>query len=107
LDMVDWGGGWSFVPDYYPTGETLFLSGSGANSGGYSNAKNDAMIQQTLTSTSPSALDNWQNYLATQVPFFWQPNGAYEMTEITNGLAGVLPQDTTANINPEDWYFTK
>jgi len=38
---------------------------------------------------------------------FWQPNGAYEMTEITNGLAGVLPQDTTANINPEDWYFTK
>jgi hypothetical protein len=29
------------------------------------------------------------------------------MTEVSNGLQGVLPQDTTANINPEDWYFTK
>ena len=95
------------LPDYYPSGETLFLSGSGANSGGYSNAENDSLIDQTLTSTSPSALNNWQNYLSTQVPFIWQPNGAYEMTEVTNGLRGVLPQDTTANINPEDWYFTK
>ncbi len=24
-DMGNWGGGWTFVPDYYPTGETLFL----------------------------------------------------------------------------------
>jgi peptide/nickel transport system substrate-binding protein len=106
-DMANWGGGWSFAPDYYPTGETLFLSGSGANSGGYSNAENDHLIDQTLMSSSPTALDNWQNYLSTQVPFIWQPNGAYEMTEVTNGLQGVLPQDTTANINPEDWYFTK
>ena len=40
-DMANWGGGWSFVPDYYPSGETLFLSGSGANSGGYCNPEND------------------------------------------------------------------
>ena len=106
-DMVNWGGGWSFVPDYYPSGETLFLSGSGANSGGYSNAENDSLINQTLTSSSPTALYNWQNYLSTQVPFIWQPNGVYEMTEVTNGLQGVLPQDTTGNLNPEDWYFTK
>ena len=38
-DMVNWGGGWTFVPDYAPTGETLFMSGSGANSGGYPNAQ--------------------------------------------------------------------
>jgi len=106
-DMANWGGGWSFVPDYYPSGETLFLSGSGANSSGYTNAENDSLINQTLTSASPSALDSWQNYLSTQVPDVWQPNGAYLMTEVTNGLQGVLPQDTTANINPEDWYFTK
>jgi peptide/nickel transport system substrate-binding protein len=105
--MANWGGGWSFVPDYYPSGETLFLSGSGANSSGYTNAENDSLINQTLTSSSPSALDSWQNYLSTQVPDVWQPNGAYLMTEVTNGLQGVLPQDTTANINPEDWYFTK
>jgi len=60
-----------------------------------------------MHSSSPSALDNWQNYLSTQVPDIWQPNGAYSMTEVTNSLGGVLPQSTTANINPEDWYFIK
>jgi peptide/nickel transport system substrate-binding protein len=106
-DMADWGGGWSFVPDYYPSGETLFLSGSGANSSGYTSAEDDNLINQTLTSSSPSALYDWQNYLSTQIPDLWQPNGAYEMTEVANNLRGVLPQSTTANINPEDWYFVK
>jgi peptide/nickel transport system substrate-binding protein len=106
-DMANWGGGWSFAPDYYPSGETLFESGSGANSSGYSNAENDDLINQTLTSSSPSALYNWQNYLSTQVPFVWQPNGVYEMSEVANNLRGVLPQDTTGNLNPEDWYFVK
>jgi peptide/nickel transport system substrate-binding protein len=106
-DMANWGGGWSFVPDYYPSGETLFLSGAGANSGGYSNPQNDAMIDQTLTSSSLTPLDNWQDYLATQVPVVWQPNGVYSMTEVANTLRGVLPQSTTGNLNPEDWYFVK
>jgi peptide/nickel transport system substrate-binding protein len=35
-DMADWGGGWSFSPDYLPTGEELFLSSDPANSSGYS-----------------------------------------------------------------------
>ena len=34
-DMANWGGGWSFAPDYLPTGEELFQSGAVANSGGY------------------------------------------------------------------------
>jgi peptide/nickel transport system substrate-binding protein len=106
-DIANWGGGWSFVPDYYPSGETLFLSGAGANSGGYSNAQNDSMIDQTLTTNSMTPLDNWQNYLSSQVPVIWQPNGVYEMTEVTNTLRGVLPQSTTGNVTPEDWYFVK
>jgi len=106
-DMVNWGGGWSFVPDYYPSGETLFQTGAGANSSGYSSAENDALIRQTLTSSSLSALYAWQDYLATQVPFIWQPDGPYAMTEVTGDLRGVLPQSTTGNLNPEDWYFVK
>jgi peptide/nickel transport system substrate-binding protein len=106
-DMGNWGGGWTFVPDYAPTGETLFLTGSGANSGGYSNAQNDALINQTLTSTSMNAMYNWQNYLSTQLPVIWQPNGAYALTEVANNLRGVLPQSSTLNINPENWYFVK
>jgi peptide/nickel transport system substrate-binding protein len=106
-DMGNWGGGWSFVPDYYPTGETLFLSGSGANSGGYSDAQNDAMINQTVTSPSTSALYNWQDYLARQLPVIWQPNGVYQLTEVKNTLRGVLPQSTTLGITPENWYFVQ
>jgi peptide/nickel transport system substrate-binding protein len=106
-DMANWGGGWTFVPDYDPTGETLFQSGSGANSGGYSDAQNDALITQTLTSSSMDPMYNWQDYLSVQLPVIWQPNGAYSLTEVANNLRGVLPQSTTLGINPENWYFVK
>ena len=33
--------------------------------------------------------------------------GAYSLTEVADNLRGVLPQDTTGNLNPEDWYFVK
>ena len=106
-DMGNWGGGWTFVPDYYPTGETLFLSGSGANSGGFTNAQNDSLINATLTSNSVQSLYTWQDYLAQQIPVIWQPNGVYQLTEVVDNLGGVTPQSSTLNINPEDWFFTK
>ena len=106
-DMGNWGGGWTFVPDYYPTGETLFLSGSGANSGGYTNAQNDSLINATLTSNSVQSLYTWQDYLAQQIPVIWQPNGVYQLTEVVSNLGGVTPQSSTLNINPENWFFTK
>ena len=106
-DMGNWGGGWTFVPDYYPSGETLFQSGSGANSGGYTNAENDSLINATLTNSSVQSLYTWQDYLAQQLPVIWQPNGVYQLTEVVNNLRGVIPQSTTLNINPENWYFVK
>jgi peptide/nickel transport system substrate-binding protein len=106
-DMANWGGGWSFAPDYLPTGETLFKCGSIANSGGYCSPQNDALINKTLTSNSPSALYAWQNYLSTQLPMIWQPNADYQLTEIVDNLKGVTPQSPTLNITPETWYFVK
>ncbi|HEX7163474.1 MAG TPA: ABC transporter substrate-binding protein [Trebonia sp.] len=106
-DMANWGSGWTFVPDYDPTGETLFMTGSGANSGGYSDPHNDSLINQTLLSSGMQALYNWQDYLARQLPFIWQPNGAYQLTEVYNNLRGVIPQASTLVINPEAWYFVK
>jgi peptide/nickel transport system substrate-binding protein len=106
-DMADWGGGWSFSPDYAPTGDELFLTGVPANSASYSNPSNDAMIQKTLTSSNLSYMYSWQNYLAKQLPVVWQPNADYQLTEIANNLKGVTPQSTTLSINPENWYFVK
>jgi peptide/nickel transport system substrate-binding protein len=106
-DMADWGGGWSFAPDYAPTGETLFLCGAIANSGGYCSKQNDAYIEKTLSSGNLSYMYQWQNYLYKQLPIIFQPNAAYQLTEIASNLHGVLPQDPTLGITPENWYFTK
>jgi peptide/nickel transport system substrate-binding protein len=106
-DFANWGFGWSFSPDYLPTGDQLFECGAIANSGGYCDPTDDAMIEQTLTSSNLQLFYNWQNYLAQQLPVEYQPNAAYTLSEISNSLKGVLPQSPTLSINPEDWYFVK
>jgi peptide/nickel transport system substrate-binding protein len=106
-DMANWGFGWSFSPDYLPTGDQLFLSGAVANSGGYSNATNDSLIDQTLTNDNLQLFYKWQNYLAPQLPVMYQPNAAYTLTEVANNLKGYFPQSPTLSITPEDWYFVK
>ena len=106
-DFANWGGGWWFAPDYAPTGETLFQSGSAANASGYKNAQSDSLIDQTLTSSSLTPLHTWQDFLASQLPEMWQPDGVYELTEVSSNLHGVIPQPPTLSINPENWYFTK
>ena len=106
-DMANWGSGWLFGPDFAPTGETLFKCGAIANSGGYCAPLNDALINKTLTSDNLSFMYQWQNFLATQLPVMFQPNGVYQLTEIVNHLEGVTPQSPTLSINPENWYFVK
>jgi len=106
-DMADWGLGWSFAPDYYPTGETLFLCGAIANSSGYCDKTDDAMIEKTLTSTNLSYMYSWQDYLAKQLPVQWQVNAPYLISEVTNNLKGFLPQSSTLTLNPENWYYVK
>jgi peptide/nickel transport system substrate-binding protein len=104
-DLADWGAGWSFAPDYEPTGETLFTCGAAANSGGYCSKTNDALIAKTLVSGNPQDMYTWQDYLSRQLPMIWQPNGAYQLTEVAGNLRGVTPQNPTLSINPENWYF--
>ena len=103
-DMANWGGGWSFSPDYLPTGEELFECGVPANSGGYCDKTNDALIGNTLDSGMQS-MYTWQNYLAPRLPMEWQPDADYQLTEIAKNLRGVVPQSPTGSITPENWYF--
>jgi peptide/nickel transport system substrate-binding protein len=106
-DLANWGFGWSFSPDYLPTGEELFQCGAVSNSGGYCDKTDDSMIAQTLTSSNLQYFYQWQNYLAPQLPVEYQPNAAYTLTEVADNLKGVLPQSPTLSITPEDWYFVK
>jgi peptide/nickel transport system substrate-binding protein len=106
-DMANYGYGWTFAPDFLPTGDELFLCGVVANIAGYCNKTNDALIGKTLTSGNLQYMYTWQNYLAPDLPVMWEPLGAYQLTEVANNLKGALPQSPTLSINPENWYFVK
>jgi len=100
-----WGGGWEYSPDYYPSGETLFATGAGSDASNYTNAKADTLI--AATTTSNTNLDAYQNYIAAQLPFLWQPNADYELSEVASNLRGIAPQNPFANLFPEYWYYVK
>ena len=67
-DLANWGGGWVYVPDYYPTGEELFMCGVPANSGGYCNKQNDSLINATLTTSSNQPMFTWQDFVTAPGP---------------------------------------
>jgi peptide/nickel transport system substrate-binding protein len=104
--MADWGFGWSYVPDYLPTGDVLFQSGSFANLGNYRDAHNDALIKQTLDNSDLGVMYTWQDYLTKQLPVVFQPAAPHALVESVNNLhIGTL--SSTLAINPEEWYFLR
>lgn len=105
-EMADWGLGWSYVPDYLPTGDELFQTNSFGNLGKYSNPTNDAYIKQTLDSSNMHLMWKWQNYLTTQLPVMLQPDAPSALVESIDNLH-IGTQSPTLAITPEDWYFTQ
>jgi len=105
--LAYWGGGWTFAPDFYPTGEQIFGTGAGSNQGSFSDPKLDELIATTQHSDSPEAMRAYTRYGSETLPAIWQPNYDYQLTEIANNLKGVTPQNPYLNITPEDWYYVK
>jgi peptide/nickel transport system substrate-binding protein len=103
-EMNNWGGGWVYSPDYYPSGEQLFQTGAAYNQGDYSDPTNDANIR--ATDFDGASLSGYENYLAQQLPVVWQPEPAYKLAEVKKNLAGATPLNPLLTINPENWYFT-
>jgi peptide/nickel transport system substrate-binding protein len=101
--LQNWGGGWIFSPDYYPTGEEIFQTGAGSNSGSYSDPTNDANITATNQTSVP--LTQYENYLAEQLPVVFQANNVTSLTETAKGLTGTTPQSPLQGITPENWRF--
>jgi peptide/nickel transport system substrate-binding protein len=103
-DMANWGGGWLYAPDYLPTGEEIFATGAGSNSGDYTDPTNDHLIVETNQGSSTAIFSQWVDYLAKQLPVIWQP-AASTAVEIAKDLGGVLPVNALANLDPEYWYL--
>jgi peptide/nickel transport system substrate-binding protein len=101
-------GGWGFDgPGFEPTGEPLFATGAGSNSGNYSNPEMDKLINETHTSSSLAVFHQYATYAAQQLPFMWVPNpNPFQIQAVTSKLHGVAfsPMFT---LLPEYWYFTK
>jgi peptide/nickel transport system substrate-binding protein len=109
---VDWGGGFEFAPDYFPTGEVNFDGTAGcssaaqlavSNAGAYCDATNHANILASIKSGSLAALARYEDYLAKQLPVLYQPLPAGELTEVGTHLFGVLPQNVFGDLLPEYW----
>ncbi|WP_198668887.1 ABC transporter substrate-binding protein [Homoserinimonas sp. OAct 916] len=103
--MGNWGGGWVYAPDYYPTGELLWQTGAGSNSGSYSNPEVDTLIGATTTESGTAVMQKYEDALAKDLPVIWSPNYTYSLTEVANGLQGVTPQNPFGSLTPEAWHY--
>ena len=101
-----WFGGWAYNgPGFEPTGESLFYTGSGSNSGSYSDPQMDKLINLTHTDSSLATFHQYSTYAAQQLPFLWAPN-TYGVQAVKSNLAGVT-FNPLYTLLPEYWYFTK
>jgi peptide/nickel transport system substrate-binding protein len=101
-------GGWSYDgPGFEPTGEPLFATGAGSNSGNYTNPTMDKLINETHTNSSLSVFHNFATFTAQQLPYIWVPSG--------NPYRIIAAQSKLHNVHynllfmyfPEYWNFTK
>ena len=104
--MECWGGGWIYSPDYYPTGDEIFSTGAGSNSGGFSDPMNDQLTLASEVSNDVSALHAYEDYLAKALPVVWLPSIYAQLSEINTHLQGALPQDPLEQIYPENWSWS-
>jgi peptide/nickel transport system substrate-binding protein len=100
-------GGWIFSPDYYPSGEVLFVLGSSSNAGGYPSAEMLGLMADTTTSgnialngNNPKYHTSYAQFSATDVPFLWQPTPAGFIEQLKAMKGNPAPSPLT-NFNPE------
>ncbi|MDQ1733310.1 MAG: peptide/nickel transport system substrate-binding protein [Pseudonocardiales bacterium] len=106
--IINWGGGWIYGINPYPSGDQLFQTGAGSNYGGFSNPASDALISAAVHKNDPGALPAVANDLANQLPVLWTPSELYRISAISTRLAGVnTKQSPILSLTPEDWQITK
>jgi peptide/nickel transport system substrate-binding protein len=105
-EMANWGGGWTYFPDFEPTGEEIFLPTAGSNAGSFNNAKLNQLMHGT--DFGNGSIYDYENYAAKILPVVYQPNATYQLTEAQKNLQGVNDfQNPFGLIAPEYLSFTK
>ncbi|HVB71529.1 MAG TPA: ABC transporter substrate-binding protein [Acidimicrobiales bacterium] len=104
FEICAWGTGWTYSPDYYPSGEALFAPGGGFNVGTYDDAKMTSLISASIHRSG--TLSAYATYAAHQLPVLYQPQ-ATVIQEVAKGLkssAGFAP-NPLGNFMPEYFHF--
>ena len=107
-ELGQYGTGWVFEPDHYPSGEEIFQTGALGNVSNYSDATTDKLIVASTTTAgaaAKAALDAYEDRVRLELPDFWQPSPGTLVT-VQSNLHGFVP-NAYGFINPEEWYFTK
>jgi peptide/nickel transport system substrate-binding protein len=103
-ELSTWNGGWVYG---YPTGESLFQSGAGFNCSNYRDRHADHVIDKSVTTDDISALHEYQDYIAEQVPVLFLPNFPWRTYAVASNLRGFTPANPCGLINPENWYYVE
>ncbi|MGH3496970.1 MAG: ABC transporter substrate-binding protein [Nocardioidaceae bacterium] len=103
--VTNWGGGWIYAPDYLPTGEDLFGTGAGSNSGSYTNPAMDKLIAATEYTNGTTPLFKYEDFTAKQLPVIWQSN-VYTVDANSTHVGGVVA-NPLQTLLPEYWYRTQ
>jgi peptide/nickel transport system substrate-binding protein len=111
-NMVWWGGGWTYEPDFYPSGGGLFATGAGANFGGYASKKMDSLIQATYAPGTPaeitSRMNAYQAQVATDLPVLWIPWSSTVNVHAANLHGTVKTFNPVSDLYfPNYWTFSK
>jgi len=103
-EICSWGGGWTYAPDYYPSGETLFTPKGGFNVGSYNSPSMTTLINGTTFGTAK--LTSFADYAAKNLPVLYQPQAttAGEIIKTLKSKIGFTP-NPLANFMPEYYHY--
>ena len=104
FQLCMWGGGWTFAPNYFPTGETLFAVGGGFNPGDYANTTMTTLIKGT--DFGKSNLTDYATFAAQNLPVLYEPESAPTAETIKTLHSSIgWTGSPLLNFMPEYYYF--
>jgi peptide/nickel transport system substrate-binding protein len=102
---ICWSGdSWTYEPNYYPSGEQMFVSGASANAGGYTDPQMNALV--AADTRGKSTLSAFAQYAANQLPVLFLPTqeSIIETSRSLDSSIGWAP-NALGNFLPEYLHF--
>lgn len=98
-------GGWAYTPPIvYPTGEIYMQTGAAYNMNSFSSPIVDKAVIAAYSKPGLAALYHEEDVVSRQLPEIYLPEVPYQLTEVSNNVGGVTPQEPSLAITPEAWY---